>query len=475
MLGNILIVDEDRELCAAMESFLTDHSLRVELAHTGESGLEKAVGGNLDLVILAVRLPDVSGLDLFRTLCEVEPKLPVILMTAYGTTDEAIQATKLGAFDYVLKPFELTHMLGLCLQALEVGRLARTPVQLEPDPARAGSEAIIGRSTAMQELYKAIGRSAPTDATVLIRGESGTGKELVARALFQHSLRTHKPFIVINCVAIPENLLESELFGYEKGAFTGAVSRHVGKIEQASGGTIFLDEIGDMPLAIQAKILRLLQEKNVQRLGGRREIAVDVRIIAATNRNLEKAVAEGRFREDLYYRLNVVTLSLPPLRERVEDVQLLAEYFLARFAEEMGVRDPGISKEAWPLLAAHPWPGNVRELSNAMEKCLIFSRGRPIAPEDLAEHIKGVSKASETPAPTDQSLRAWVCDALAHDDTKVLAGLLERVERLAVVEALRLAEGNRSQAAKRLGISRPTLLDRIDKYKLRTNTVVGPA
>ncbi|MGD8561933.1 MAG: sigma-54 dependent transcriptional regulator [Desulfarculaceae bacterium] len=475
MLGNVLIVDEDRKLCAELESFLADHGQRVELAHTGEEGLEKSLSGSPDLVILAVRLPDVSGLDVFRALREVEPKLPVIFMTAYGTTEEAIQATKLGAFDYVLKPFKPADMLTLSLQALEVGRLARSPVELEPDPARAAGEAIIGRSQAMQELYKAIGRTAPTDATVLIRGESGVGKELAARALYQHSLRADKPFIVINCVAIPESLLESELFGYEKGAFTGAVSRHVGKIEQAGGGTIFLDEIGDMPLTIQAKILRLLQEKSVERLGGRREIPVDVRIIAATNRDLEKAVAEDRFREDLYYRLNVVTLDLPPLRERMEDVQLLADYFLARYAREMGVRDPGIAPEARPLLAAHPWPGNVRELANAMEKCLIFSRGRPISPEDVAEHITGTARPVARSAPAEKTLQAWVSHAFAQGGEQLLTGLVEQVEQLAVAEALRLTGGNRLRAAKLLGISRPTLLARIDKYGLRTGTTVGPA
>jgi DNA-binding NtrC family response regulator len=318
----------------------------------------------------------------------------------------------------------------------------------------------------MQALYKAIGRTAPTEATVLIRGESGTGKELVARALYQHSARARGPFIVINCVAIPESLLESELFGYEKGAFTGAVSRHVGKIEQADGGTIFLDEIGDMPLSIQAKILRLLQERSVERLGGRREIPVDVRILAATNRDLEAAVEKGRFREDLYYRLNVVTLSLPPLRERLEDVQLLADYFLARAAREMGVRDPGLTPEARTLLAAHAWPGNVRELANAMEKCLIFSRGRPISPEDVVQHVTGGARPEVREQPADQALQAWVRRRLGQRPGAALAGMVEQVERLAVAEALRLAEGNRSRAAKLLGVSRPTLLSRIDKYGL---------
>jgi DNA-binding NtrC family response regulator len=466
LLGTVLIVDGDRDLCARLESHLEDHGLRVELAHTGEEGLEKALTLGPELVVMAARLPDVGGLEAYQALREAEPKLPVIFVTASGTTEEAIQATKLGAFDYVLKPFELPEMLALCLQALEVGRLARSPVALEPDPAHAVGEAIVGRSKAMQALYKAIGRTAPTEATVLIRGESGTGKELVARALYQHSARARGPFIVINCVAIPESLLESELFGYEKGAFTGAVSRHVGKIEQADGGTIFLDEIGDMPLSIQAKILRLLQERSVERLGGRREIPVDVRILAATNRDLEAAVEKGRFREDLYYRLNVVTLSLPPLRERLEDVQLLADYFLARAAREMGVRDPGLTPEARTLLAAHAWPGNVRELANAMEKCLIFSRGRPISPEDVVQHVTGGARPEVREQPADQALQAWVRRRLGQRPGAALAGMVEQVERLAVAEALRLAEGNRSRAAKLLGVSRPTLLSRIDKYGL---------
>jgi DNA-binding NtrC family response regulator len=466
MRGKVLIVDDDRELCARLQSFLVDNEHRVELAHAGEEGLERALEGGPDLVVMAVRLPDLSGLDLFQAIREVDPKLPVILMSALGTTEEAIQATKLGAFDYVLKPFELGEMLVLCRQAIEVGRLARSPVALQPEPGQAAGDAIVGRSKAMQDLYKAIGRTAPTAATVLIRGESGVGKELVARALYQHSPRADQPFIVINCVAIPEGLLESELFGYEKGAFTGAVSRHVGKIEQAGGGTVFLDEIGDMPLGIQGKILRLLEEKSVQRLGGRREIAVDVRIIAATNRDLEQAVEEGRFRQDLYYRLNVVTLPLPPLRERPEDIPLLADYFLDRAAREMGVRNPGLEEPARALLAAHLWPGNVRELSNAMEKCLIFSRGQAITAGDVEEHVTGAARPELGPGASPAALQAWVRASLAEGGKGGLTHLVAQVERMAVAEALSLAKGNRSQAARLLGVSRPTLLGRIAKYGL---------
>jgi len=309
-MGKILIVDDDPQLRQSFEKLLTTEGHTVQTAATGEAAVKLVQTNPPDLVIMDIRMPGMSGLEAFRTIHDLEPKVPVIIMTAFGTTETAIEATKLGAFDYVLKPFEIPEALTLISQALNAGRFMRSQVEIDMTPERASGEAIIGKSKAMQEVYKSIGRVAPTDATVLLRGESGTGKELVARAIYQHSLRAEKPFLVINCVAIPETLLESELFGYERGAFTGAISRRVGKIEQAHGGTIFLDEIGDMPFAIQAKILRLLQEKSIERLGGRETIPVDVRIIAATNRDLEAALAAGRFREDLYYRLKVVTADL---------------------------------------------------------------------------------------------------------------------------------------------------------------------
>jgi DNA-binding NtrC family response regulator len=325
----------------------------------------------------------------------------------------------------------------------------------------------------MQEVYKAIGRVAPTDATVLIRGESGTGKELVARALYQHSLRADKPFLVINCVAIPETLLESELFGYEKGAFTGAVNRRVGKIEQAHGGTVFLDEIGDMPFSIQAKILRLLQERSIERLGGREPIPVDVRILAATNRDLEAALSAGAFREDLYFRLKVVTLWLPPLKERPEDIPLLADYFLARFARDMGFPNPGITPAAVAVLASCPWPGNVRELANILQKALIFSRGYPIQADDLALLLSGEtgSRPGEE-APAQEAMRRWLRQKLLAGGDGLFDGLMDQFAALLISEALELAGGNRSRAAKLLGISRPTLLARIDRYQLKMETTI---
>jgi len=399
----------------------------------------------------------------------------VIIMTAYSTTETAIKATKMGAFDYILKPFDIPDMLTVIKQALEAGRFMRSPVDMDPVPDESFRDAIIGRSRPMQEIYKAIGRVASTDATVLIRGESGTGKELVARAVYQHSQRANKPFLVINCVAIPESLLESELFGYEKGAFTGAAHRRVGKIEQAHGGTIFLDEIGDMPLSIQAKILRLLQEKSIERLGGRATIPVDVRIVAATNRDLEFALDQGRFREDLYYRLKVVSIFLPSLRERTEDIPVLADYFLARFSREAGVENPGITKEAKAILTASPWQGNVRELGNTLQKALIFNRGAPISQKDISQAISGVNESRTTTdlAKGDQAIRQWVYQMLtSQSDENVFDACMGHFTSIVISETLKLTGGNRSKAAKLLGLSRPTLHSRIEKYGIKFETSV---
>jgi len=473
-MGHILIVDDDAQLRQSFEKLLNAEGHTVKTASTGEAAIAQVQAAVPDLVIMDVRMPGMNGLEAFRAIHEIEPKLPVIIMTAFGTTDTAIEATKLGAFEYVLKPPEIPDILALISQALEAGRFMRSRVELDVAPDTTAADAIIGKSKPMQEVYKAIGRVAPTDATVLIRGDSGTGKELVARAIYQHSLRSAKPFLIINCVAIPETLLESELFGYEKGAFTGAVNRRVGKFEQAHGGTVFLDEIGDMPFSIQAKILRLLQERSIERLGGREPIPVDVRIIAATNRDLEAALAQGRFREDLYYRLKVVTLWLPPLKERAGDITLLAEYFLARFAKEMSLSNPGMTAEAKLLLQNCPWPGNVRELANAMQKALIFSRGYPIDPDDVSRAIGGESQAREAgDQQTEEIVRQWVRQTLAAGEGKdVFETCMDHFASLIISEALDLTSGNRSRAAKLLGISRPTLLSKIDKYRLRMETSV---
>ncbi|MDA8142220.1 MAG: sigma-54 dependent transcriptional regulator, partial [Desulfobacteraceae bacterium] len=342
-------------------------------------------------------------------------------------------------------------------------------------PDRAGRDAMIGKSPAMQEVYKAIGRVAATDATVLIRGESGTGKELAARAIYQHSQRANRPFLVINCVAIPDTLLESELFGYEKGAFTGAAHRRIGKIEQANGGTIFLDEIGDMPINLQAKILRLLQERCIERLGGRETIGVDVRIVAATNRNLEQMITTGEFREDLYYRLKVVTIWLPTLSQRVEDILSLANYLMAKHAAELGLEVPPITKEALATLKQLPWPGNVRELSNTLQKALIFNRGAPLRPEDILSIVRedqGRSAPSDSES-YEEGLRQWVRDELRNNQNEHLfESATDRFAAFLIKEALIFTDGNRSKAAKLLGITRPTLHAKIDKYRLTFKTAI---
>jgi nitrogen regulation protein NR(I) len=473
-MNTILVIDDDDQLRRSFLKLLAEEGYAAKGAASGEEGLRQVRRDPPDLVILDMRLPGINGLETFRAIHQSEPKLPVVIMTAFGTTDHAIEATKLGAFDYVLKPFDIPGMLAIIRQALDAGRFMRSPVDMDGAPGRTSREAIVGRSRAMQDIYKAIGRVASTDATVLIRGESGTGKELVARAVYTHSARADRPFQIINCVAIPENLLESELFGFERGAFTGAAHRRVGKIEQANGGTVFLDEIGDMPFGIQSKILRLLQEKSIERLGGRETIPVDVRIIAATNRDLESALQQGRFREDLYYRLKVVTITLPPLRERAEDIPMLSEHFLALYSAQLDMNNPGITKESLAVLTSHPWPGNVRELANALQKALIFNRGAPIQAQDIVQATgSGAGRSPAFQRETDQILRQWAREAIAAgEDPNKFDAIMDHFASILVGETLNLTHGNRSQAAKLLGLSRPTLHSKIEKYRLRLKTTV---
>ena len=470
----ILIIDDDDQLRKSFTKLLTEEGYQVQNAASGEAGLDCIQEKVPDLVVLDMRLPGMNGLETFQAIHKMAPKLPVIIMTAYGTTETAIEAIKVGAFDYILKPFEIPDMLTVIGQGLAAGRFMRSRVDLDALPDKASPEAIVGRSKPMQEVYKAIGRVSSTDATVLLRGESGTGKELAALAIYQHSPRAEKPFLVINCVAIPENLLESELFGYERGAFTGAIHRRVGKIEQANGGTVFLDEIGDMPFSIQAKILRLLQEKSIERLGGREPIPVDVRIIAATNRNLEAALAAGRFREDLYYRLKVITITLPPLRERRNDIPLLAEYFRACHTAELGIKDPGITEESLIALQSYSWPGNVRELANTIQKALIFNRGAPIQPQDISQAIRSEGSGEKTGSTdTEKIIRQCVRKLMAvSDDRKKFDSIMDHFAGILISEALNFTDGNRSRAAKFLGLSRPTLHSKIDKYGLKMKTSV---
>jgi len=465
----ILVVDDDTGLRLSFAKLLEMDGHTALLAASGEEGIERLQADKPDVVVMDVRMPGMSGLEALSRMKQAEPAVPVIIMTAFGATDTAIEAVNKGAFDYILKPFDIPEMLALIAQALDASRLSRG----QKDPAQGEAEphvSLVGQSRAMREVYKAIGRVAATDATVLIQGESGTGKELAAGAIWSYSSRKNRPLVVVNCVAIPEALLESELFGHEKGAFTGAAHRRAGKIEQARGGTVFLDEIGDMPLPIQAKLLRLLQEKQIERLGGKGPIPVDVRIIAATNRDLEAAMAEGRFREDLYYRLQVVRLVLPPLRERKEDIPQLAEHFLGLHSRTMSVPSPGLTPGALAALAEHDWPGNVREFSNVLQKTLIFSRGVAIAEGDVRAAIAG--RAPEAAPDTGGSLEEFVRRGVAAGGPDLFARLTARFDAAVIAEALRVTGGNRTQAARLLGLSRPTLLAKIERLGLSVQAQV---
>lgn len=522
-----LFVDDEVEFLQLMEKRLSRRGMTIVTAPDGQSALDivteamKQPETMFQVVVMDVRMPGMDGLEALKRMRALEGCPPVVIMTAYSTTETAIEATRLGAFDYMLKPFDIPQVLELLQRALAAGESQRRHEAQSAEEALGEEDDIrlVGHTPPMQELYKAIGRVAPTDALVLIRGESGTGKELVANAIWRYSPRSRRPFSVINCVAIPDTLLESELFGYERGAFTGAQHRRIGRIEQAAGGTIFLDEIGDMPPGIQAKLLRLLQEKQIQRLGGHDSIDVDVRIIAATNANLEQAVADGRFREDLYYRLKVVTLRTPPLRERREDIPALAAFLLHRQAAELHRPDPGLEEEALRYLAGLDWPGNVRELSNALQKALVFNSGAPVSIRDLqlvldspaahppaaglsingngdtgpapgvrrspvgtgnGFHHEGEAPVEDAPAPAgvphndeQRSLASIVTACLRSGDPSPFDTCMDIMGRAVVREALRQCRGNRSQAARLLGLSRPTLLARMEKYGLKIETRIS--
>ncbi len=442
---------------------LADEGYEVLVETRGDTGLSKAHGDDLDVVITDWKLPGLGGLEIVRELHAARPRLPIILITAHGTFETAIEATKSGAFDYLLKPFEMPEFISLVEKAVASRRLMTEPVEL----GRHGGarDAIIGSSRAMQSLYKEVGRIASKDVDVLIRGETGTGKELIARAIYHHSHRAKEPFIAINCAAIPETLLESELFGHERGAFTGAEARRIGRFEQAGQGTLFLDEIGDMTLGTQVKLLRVLQHKRLQRLGGKEEISVNVRVIAATHRDLEGAIQQKQFREDLYYRLSVVVISLPALRERREDIPELVEYLLRKFAVELGVTNPSIQPEAVEFLAVQPWPGNVREVENVVRKVLLLAQGYTIN----LDHVRAALTRAGLPAePEQRTLREYVDDLLAAAQRGELddahARLLQATEKELFARAIALAHGNQAKAARWVGVSRLTMREKLIQF-----------
>jgi nitrogen regulation protein NR(I) len=465
----ILLIEDDLTLAMNLRQVLEDEGFVVGHSARGDDGLRQAQTGAFDAVLTDLRLPGIGGLDLIHRLHEAQPRLPILLMTAHGTIETAIEATKLGAYDYLQKPFEVEELFTLMRKAVEAGRLMRETVTLASHPA--AQEALVGSSRAMQEVCKEIGRVARRPVTVLIRGETGTGKELIARAIYQHSDRAEAPFIAINCAAVPENLLESELFGHERGAFTGADQRRIGRFEQAHQGTLFLDEIGDLPPNTQVKLLRVLQQQTFQRVGGAETISVDVRILAATHQDLPALIREGRFREDLFHRLNVVTLALPPLRERREDIPLLLEHFLRKYATEFGLEPPVVTPEAVATLQAEPWPGNIRELENLTCRLLLDARG-------LALDVEAVRKALSprklaTGVPTD-SLRSLAAELLSRAQRGELgdahARILAEAEREILTQAILQAGGNQSQAARWLGLSRLTLREKLTRLGLHPDT-----
>ena len=471
-MSKLLLIDDEEDVRYSLERIFTALDLELATAASGEEGLKVIPKFQPDLVLMDVRMGGMNGLETLRKIRATDPKLLVILMTAYGTTQTAIEAMKLGAYDYLLKPFDIPKLKEVIANAFKAARDMKQVVSYEPLLQSEDYElGIIGRSGPMQQVFKLIGQIAATDTTALITGESGTGNELAARAIYHHSDRAQQPFLAVNCAAIPEQLLESELFGHEKGAFTGATVQRIGKFEQCNHGTIFLDEIGDMTPATQTKILRVLQSGTFERVGGNSPLQVDVRVIAATNKPLEAAVAARQFREDLFYRLNVVRIHLPPLRDRRDDVPLLVNYFLEKIARELLRSPKSIATAAIKLLEKYHWPGNVRELENAIRRAHVMAKTDAILSGDLPPEISGATGgASAAPVAigvgegvaTDAAALARQLFQWAKRDPKLK--IIPAVERELVIQALIETNNNQVNAAKLLGITRATLRKRIDKF-----------
>ena len=463
--ARILLIEDDSGITNTLQRVLAAEGHEVAIEKRGDDGLARAIKDPFNLVITDLKLPGLNGLELVRQLHAAKPRLPIILVTAFGTTETAIEAMKVGAYDYLLKPFDIPQLIELVGKAVDSNRRMSEPVGL--GEARPSRDALVGRSHAMQEIYKKIGRVASKPVTVLIRGETGTGKELIARAIYQHSDRANAPFIAINCAAIPETLLESELFGHERGAFTGADAKRIGRFEQADHGTIFLDEIGDLTPGTQSKLLRVLQEKTLQRLGGKETISVDVRVVAATHRDLETAIREKQFREDLYYRLNVVAITLPPLRHRREDVPDLVRYFLGKHGPDLGNAGPSIHSEAADFLQSQSWPGNVRELENVVRKALLAAQGYTINLDHVRAALsKTGGEVYSAVRPFGEYVNELLAAARREEITDAYARVLETAERELFARAIEQARGNQAKAARWLGISRITMKAKLVQFGL---------
>jgi two-component system nitrogen regulation response regulator GlnG len=469
MSARILIADDEDSLRWVLERGLRQAGYEVVAVKDGHGALQAFQAEPFDLVFLDVRMPGVDGLTALARLRELQADACVVVMTAHGTMDTAIQAMQRGAYDYLAKPFDLDEVLLLAERALAARRLTQEVTRL-----RSGLQevwefgAIIGRHPRMQDVYKTIGRVAASDVTVLLRGESGTGKELVARAIHHYSRRAGRPFVAVSCAAIPTTLLESEMFGHERGAFTDARERRLGKLELAHGGTLYLDEIGDMPTELQTKLLRALQERTIERLGGQDPIRIDVRILAATHRDLEALMKEGTFREDLYYRLNVVTVSLPPLRERRRDIPLLVEHLLAKHAPELGER--GVASEALDRLVGHDWPGNVRELENVIQRAMVMATGGVILTEHLPIGPVSAAASVAVDAPLDEVIERKLVECVRglreHAGANLYDLMIGLVEKPLLRAVLHETGGNQVRAAQILGINRNTLRKKLVEHRI---------
>ena len=462
----ILLIDDEKNMHYTFKRLFSNEHCTFSSRYDGEEGLNAILERDWDLVIMDVKMPKLDGLSLLKKAKDVNQKLVVIIVTAHGTTETAIEAMKLGAYDYLIKPFDVEELKKLILKALKDSERMRSKVAFENDqdqPDR--EEVIVGKSDKMQAIYKTIGQIAEKDVNVLITGESGTGKELVSRAIYSHSKRKNMPFLTVNCAAIPENLLESELFGHEKGSFTGAIYQHIGKFEKSHRGTLFLDEIGDMDMSLQAKLLRVLQTGEFERVGGNKVIKVDVRIIAATNKNLYEEVAEQRFREDLFYRLNVISLNLPALRERKADLALLVEFFIRRYCLKYEKDLKKLKGEALSKLEEYHFPGNIRELENIINRAVVVSQSDVILAGDI--------NLSPGQSVSLDAVKGSFAELVDHLFEKILELPEENrrevfpiIEEILIRKALEKENGNQVKASNLLGISRNTLRNRMERYEL---------
>ena len=488
--ARILIIDDDDEIRYSLGRVLSSGDYEIAEAASGEDGVATVKKGPApDLIFLDIRMGGMSGIEALQHIRSINPKQLVVLMTAFGTAQTAIEAMKFGAFDYIMKPFDPAKVLAIAENALQANKEMQAVGDYQPTiNSEDYKEGIVGSSAAMQEVFKVVGQVTASDVTVMVTGESGTGKELVARSIWKHSHRSNKEFIAVNCAAIPDNLIESELFGHEKGSFTGATGQRIGKFELCDGGTIFLDEIGDMALATQTKILRVLQQGEIQRVGSTNTIKVDVRVIAATNKDLENMVEEKSFREDLYYRLNVVRIKMPPLRERAVDIPQIVDFCLQNLVKQRKTRVSKVSPEAIDVLVRYKWAGNVRELENVIYRSAVIAQGDTILPKDLPAEIRADVSGSQAPFEVEEDAAEAQTDsesavstepvvsaitdetALDHLHTSYSGGdepILARLEREMVIRVLAAENGNQAKAAEILGMTRTTLRKRIETYGLK--------